>query len=567
MSKVTFKEQPLYALELFPANIFEKIPENHPVRLIEKVVDELDISPIIKQYKGGGTSAYHPRMMIKVLFYAYFNNIFSCRKIEKALQENIFFMYLSGYSIPDYRTINYFRSKVLKDKLKEVFKQITLLLEELGHISLDVQYVDGTKVEANANKYRFAWRKSVEKNKKKLEEKIESILSDIEQSIKIENEEIGKEELPTPIDVDILKVKIKAINQKLKESHQRDKSATGQDRKGIEKQVKELEKKCLPKLAEYEAQLEALGERNSMSKTDKDATFMRMKHNGLGDGESKAGYNVQISTENQYITHVSIHQTPGDTTTLKKHLEGFEQLYQKQSKEIVADAAYGSQENYEYLSQKNIEGYVKYNTYDKEQSQKETDNPFAIEQLKYDKEGDFYVCPHGDKLTKIKEGIRSTNTGYKVELSYYQASQCEGCPLRALCHQQEGNRVIEVNHKVKALREKARGLLQSEKGKAHLRKRSVEVESVFGQIKFNNGFNRFRLRGLIKVELEFLLVAIAHNLRKLSVQMGKTPDIWKKRKGKHGFVLCLFIFFSIIEKIYSNRLKNTKNIKNTKMAF
>jgi len=561
MPKVTFKEQPLYALELFPINIFDKIPEDHMVRLVEKVVDGLDISHIIKKYKGGGTSAYHPRMMIKVLFYAYFNNIFSCRKIENALQENIYFMYLSGNSIPDYRTINYFRSKVLKDELKELFKQITLLLEELGQISLDTQYIDGTKVEANANKYRFVWRKSVEKNKKKLEEKIESILSDIEQSIKIDNEEISKERLSTPIDSDTLKVKIETINQKIKESQQGDKNATSGDRKEIEKQVKELEKKCLPKLSEYEEQLEALGERNSMSKTDKDATFMRMKHNGLGDGESKAGYNVQISTENQYITHVSIHQTAGDSTTLKKHLEGFEQLYQKQSKEIVADAAYGSQENYEYLAQKNIEGYVKYNTYDKEQSQKKAANPFAIEQLKYDKEGDFYVCPHGDKLTKIKEGIRNTSTGYKVEISYYQASQCEGCPLRGSCHQQEGNRIIEVNHRVKELREKAGGLLQSEKGKAHLRKRRVEVESVFGQIKFNNGFNRFRLRGLIKVELEFLLVAIAHNLRKLSVQMRKTPDIWKKIKKENGFALCMLIFLSIVVKIYSNKIKNTKQAK------
>jgi len=214
MAKVTFKKQPLYAPELFPVNIFDKIPENHPVRLIEAVVDGLDINDIIKAYKGGGTSAYHPRMMIKVLFYAYFENIYSCRKIEKALQENIHFMYLSGQSTPDFRTINHFRSKVVKDKLQVLFKEIVELLHELGCVSLEVQYVDGTKVEANANKYRFVWRKSIERNKKALEEKIASIISDIEQSINLDNQELNKEEI-SKIDADVLKAKLESMNEKL----------------------------------------------------------------------------------------------------------------------------------------------------------------------------------------------------------------------------------------------------------------------------------------------------------------------------------------------------------------
>jgi len=162
-SKKNLTLLPLYAPELFPVNIFDKIPAQHPVRLVEKVVDGLDISSIIKEYKGGGTSAYHPRMMIKVLFYAYLENLYSCRKIEKALQENIHFMYLSGQSTPDFRTINHFRSKVLKDKLQELFKEVVKLLQDLGCVSLEVQYIDGTKIEANANRHRFVWRKSVEK--------------------------------------------------------------------------------------------------------------------------------------------------------------------------------------------------------------------------------------------------------------------------------------------------------------------------------------------------------------------------------------------------------------------
>jgi transposase len=561
MPKVTFKEQPLYAPELFPVNIFDKIPAQHPVRLVEKVVDGLDISSIIKEYKGGGTSAYHPRMMIKVLFYAYLENLYSCRKIEKALQENIHFMYLSGQSTPDFRTINHFRSKVLKDKLQELFKEVVKLLQDLGCVSLEVQYIDGTKIEANANRHRFVWRKSVEKNKKRLEEKIESILLDIEQSIVSDNEEMNKEEIQCPIDANVLKSKIEAINQKLSEYQNREQKEKEVCTKEIEKNIKVLEKDCLPRLERYEEQLADLGERNSMSKTDKDATYMRMKDTVMNSGLSKAAYNVQISTENQYITHVSIHQTPGDSTTLKKHLEGFERLYQKQSKEIVTDAGYGSQENYEYLLQKNIEGYVKYNTFDREQRQKTTDNPFAVEQLVYDREGDFYVCPHGEQLTRVKDVTRSTSTGYPIEVAYYQAKNCEGCPMRHLCHEQKGNRIIEVNHKVKELRAKAKQLLQSEKGKAHLRKRNVDVESVFGQIKHNHNFNRFRLRGLVKVELEFLWVSIAHNLRKLAIAIGKSPDKWRKIKGKQGVFVYMFIFLRITYKIYRNKIKNVEHVK------
>ena len=149
MAKVTFKTQTGNFPELFPINIFDLIPENHPVRLVDTVVNQLDISDITSLYLGGGCSAYHPRMMIKVLFYGYLSNTYSCRKIAKALTENIHFMYISGNSTPNFRTINEFRGKVLKDKIKDLFAEVVKMLVELGYISLDVQYIDGTKIEAN----------------------------------------------------------------------------------------------------------------------------------------------------------------------------------------------------------------------------------------------------------------------------------------------------------------------------------------------------------------------------------------------------------------------------------
>lgn len=520
MAKIVFKNQTGNCLELFPINIFDKIPENHPVRLVDAVVNSLDISDIIKKYKGGGTSAYHPRMMIKVLFYSYLSNVYSCRKIAKALTENIHFMFISGNSTPDFRTINDFRGKILKDSIKTIFAEVVKMLVEMNYISLDVQYIDGTKIEAKSNKYTFVWRGSIEKYKEKLELKINSILSDIESCILSDNQEINKEELPKKINSVELKEKLSLLNKKLKEPA-----------KKIAKELQKLQEEHLPKLEKYETDLAILGDRNSYSKTDNDATFMRMKEDHMKNGQLKPAYNPQISTENQFITHVSIHQTSVDTTTLNAHLNGFEQMYNKQSQEIVADAGYGSEENYEMLESKEVEAYVKYNYFHKEQKRKFKNNFFHSQNLFYNQEKDFYVCPMGQRMENVGQGQRVSSNGYVSQVAYYQAKRCDECPLRGLCHQAKGNRTIQVNHRLNKLKQKAKELLMSEKGLEHRSKRPIEVEAVFGQLKNNNKFNRFTLIGLEKVELEFFLMAIGHNFRKmLSNSVHKTLKIGSKTR-------------------------------------
>ncbi|MBK8632634.1 MAG: transposase [Saprospiraceae bacterium] len=182
--------------------------------MVAQVVDQLDIDPILNLYKGGGTTSFHPRMMIKVLFYSYLNNIYSCRKMEKALHENIYFMWLSGNSTPDYRTINYFRGKRLKGLIQGLFADVVMLLHQLEYVSLNVQYIDGTKIESAANRYTFVWKGSVEKNKAKLELKINNILNQIEAQIKQEQKEINKEEIVKPINSSELRQKISQLNEK-----------------------------------------------------------------------------------------------------------------------------------------------------------------------------------------------------------------------------------------------------------------------------------------------------------------------------------------------------------------
>lgn len=542
MAKVVFKNQTGKEPELFPINIFNEIPENHPVRLVDSVVNSLDISDIISRYKGGGTSAYHPRMMIKVLFYSYLSNVYSCRKIAKALTENIHFMYISGNSKPNFRTINDFRGKILKDHIHKLFAEVVKLLVEMGYVSLDVQYIDGTKIEAKSNRYTFVWRGSIEKYKEKLEVKINNIISDIENSINSENQDTNKEELPKKINSEELREKISELNNKLKEP--------------TKKQLKELQKlqdEHLPKLSKYESDLEIMGNRNSYSKTDIDATFMRLKDDHMMNGQLKPAFNSQISTENQFITHVSTHQTPGDTTTLEAHLDGFEQAYNKQSKEVVADAAYGSEENYEMLEGKEIEAYVKYNYFHKEQKRNMKNNPFLTQNMFYNSSLDFYVCPMGQRMEKVETGKRISANGYVSQVSYYQAKNCNGCPLRGKCFQGKENRKIEVNHRLNELRTKARELLMSDKGLQHRGKRAIEPEAVFGQLKSNNKFNRFTFTGLEKVELEFLLMAIGHNLRKMVAMLAFSDKNMLKKLiylNYFAFFLKIYLLFVMSKQNY-----------------
>ena len=513
MPKPIFKTLPAQQNSFFPMDIFSRIPENHPVRLVNQVVEELDISVLLEQYKGGGTTAYHPKMMLKVLFYSYFSTIYSCRKIAKALNENIHFMFIAGNSTPDFRTINDFRGKILKEHINTLFTEVVKMLMEMGYVTLDVQYIDGTKIESSANRYTFKWKKSIEKYKVKLEEKIKSVLSDIENHIQADNQELNQEELPQKINSQDIKEKLAELNKKLKEPSKQQLKA-----------LKKLEEEHLPKLETYEKDLEILGKRNSYSKTDPDATFMRMKDDHMGNGQLKPAYNAQISSENQFITLASIHQKPGDTTTLAPHLDKFEENYQKQSEEVVADAGYGSEENYEMLEEKEITAYVKYNYFHKEQKKKFKENPFAVANLFYNQEKDFYVCPMGQKMTPIGQEKRVSENGYESQVTHYQAERCEGCPLRGQCHQAKTDRIIAVNHRLNELRQQAKTLLMSEKGIEHRKKRPIEVEAVFGQMKSNNHFNRFTLRGLEKVALEFSLMAMGHNLRKLAAKAKKKMD-------------------------------------------
>lgn len=532
MAKLAIKSDNRKQNLLLPPSLDELVPENHMVRVVDAVIDRLDISDILSTYRGGGNSAFNPKMMLKVLVFAYLSNVYSSRRIEELLRRDIYFMWLAGMKRPDFRTINYYRGKRLKEGFDAVFTQVVRLLHEEGFVTLKVQYVDGTKIESVANKYTFVWRGSVEKYDARLKAKTEALLSQIEQSHAIENQENPVSEELTAEEVakrvECIKEKVDADNLSKEER----------------KVLKQIETDAVPRMNRYKEQLETMGSRNSYSKTDPDATFMRMKEDAMLNGQLKPGYNVQISTENQFITNFGIYQRPTDTLTMISYLESFKNRYGMQSEEIVADSGYGSEENYEYMFRNGMTPYVKYNMFHVEQRRGCRNNPFRVSNLFYNPQDDFYVCPMGQKMKFIRQEKRYTASGYQQTVSVYRAGRCEGCPLRGQCHKSKRDRQIEVNHTLDDYKAGARELLTSEHGLKHRSNRPIEPEAVFGQIKECGRFRRLRLKGLTGAKIDFGLKALAHNLRKLAQAWAKSSFLNK------------FLPSATVKQFYTNTLLN-----------
>lgn len=547
-SPPVFKEYTQGQIVLLPTDLEAQIPSHHLVRVVNTTIEKMDLSCLLAQYKGGGTSSYHPKMLLKVLVYAYTQQLYSSRKIAKALRENIYFMWLAGNQQPDFRTLNRFRSEVVKEVIEAIFTAVLELLIEQGYVKLENYFLDGTKLEANANKYSWVWAKSTKRYKHKLQEKVKELIHEIEQVNEAENAEYGERDLEElgpeePLDSGKLEQKIQELNQRLKAQAEKPPEPPAQDvqpepaapkdkppkpqkkrgRRGkttlekAQEALKKLETDCLPRQKKYEDQERKLAGRNSYSKTDIDATFMRMKDDHMRNGQLKPGYNLQMGTEGQFVVGFSVHQRPGDPGCLVPHLQGVKGQLGRLPKNVIADSGYGSEENYAFLEQEQVGNYLKYNTFGKEQRPRYKPNPFAADQMEYDPNKDELICPAGRRLTYRYSFHSKTDNGYRAERRCYEAEDCAGCPLKEQCTKAKGNRRVNMAFQLKAWRQQARENLTSEQGKKLRSLRGVEVESVFGRLKEDWGFRKFFLRGIEKVKTEFGLLCIAQNMAKLAV--------------------------------------------------
>lgn len=506
MPRPIFKPYQQNQMFLLPPSLEDMVASNHPVRIVSEVIDKIDIDAIIKKYKGGGTSSYHPRMLLKVLVYSYLNNIYSSRRMEAAVKENIYFMWISGMAQPDHHTLNRFRSERLRNILKEVFAQIVMMLVDSGHVSLKEIYTDGSKIESVANRYSFVWGKAIKTSRERIKQQLKELWSYTQ---KVAAEEKNDD---TPPDFD--KIDSKTVKETIDKIDAALKDIDKPDNKIIQK-LNYVKKHWPAKLKQYAKQEKILAGRNSYSKTDPGGTFMRMKEDYMKNGQLKPGYNVQISTNNQFVVNYSLHHNPTDTKTLIPHLKQHKKLYDTFPEVQVADAGYGSEENYLYLDKQQIEAYVKPTDFDRKQRRHYHPNPFNSDQLEYNADKDIYLCPSGTPMKNIGQR-KKKESGVLKTYTMYKASGCRNCPLRDACHKQKGNRIIHVNHRGRQLKQKAYERLKTEQGIHYRKRRPVDVEPVFGNIKSNKNFKRFLLKGVQKTEIEWGLLCIAHNLKKIA---------------------------------------------------
>jgi hypothetical protein len=459
-----------------------------------------------------------------VLVYGYAEKIYSSRRIAKALRENIYFMWISGESTPDFRTINDFRGSRMKAVIDEVFSAVLEHLIAGGHVKLEHYFLDGTKIEADANKHKVVWAKKRDHYHQRVQTQIKELLNQIEEVNDEEQAEYGDDDLEemggngqSEVNSELLQKKIDELNQKLRERLRNQK-----DSRPARKALKKLEGDCLVRLKKYEEQAETLHGRSSYARTDPDASCMRMKEDrGAEKPWPKPAYNVQIGTEGQFVVGFSVHARAGDTACLIPHLENLRSHLGRLPKNIITDAGYGSEENYAYVDQHDLGNYLKYNSFyqDTHHYRKPEllrKRQFQAENFAYDPQQDEFICPTHQRLDFQYTSRYTTDNRYVTDRRLYECHACGQCPLKGECTRAKGNRKIRISFRLLEYRHQARINLTSEAGQRLRASRSIEVEPVFGIIKHNMGFRRFHLRGLDKVKTEWGLVSIAHNMKKLA---------------------------------------------------
>ena len=485
---------------MLPIETEIRIPEDDPVRLASAELEELDYRKLYRAYSSRGRKyAADPRVMFKVMAYGYMNGIYSSRKLEKACRKNIDFMWLlEGERVPDHNTFARFRTGRLEEAVEDLFYQHARRLNRIGETDYETGFIDGTKFESLANQYTFVWRKSVEKHLAKVKQRVGEGLG-----------QVGAAESAT---LQTLESWLEKAKEGIQFVHGSGKRQTQEQRQW------ELLDGLLRKWKDYENKLSIMGqERNSYSKTDPDATFMRMKEDHMLNGQLKPGYNVQIAVNSEYITGVAAFANRNDNGTLipflKKLQHGHGQKYQR----IVADAGYESQENYLYLDAQGQMSFIKPANYEYRNSKKFKEKIGRQENMTYDEADDSYLCANQQRLTLCRETSQVTTEGYVKTTAYYGCSSCATCPLKEKCFQSKHheNKLLKVKRDLIELRKVSLANITEPDGIKLRVNRSIQVEGAFGVLKQDRQFKRFLTRGKHNISIELYLLCLAFNLNKL----------------------------------------------------
>ena len=490
------------------------IPVDESVRLLDQITEEMNYEKLYKTYSAEGRKpAVEPKTLFKIIAYAYSQGIYSSREIERACNLNLAFMYLlQGEKTPDHNTISRFRREHLSSCMEDLLTQFVQLLAENREINFENLFVDGTKIEANANKYTFVWRSAIEKNEQKLQTNAHHFLA----------EELGIQDIPLLLTSQYLKQQLQKLHNQVKKERIVFVYGKGKRKTELQRKSEKLQD-YVERQAYYEECNQIFGKRNSFSKTDPDATFMRMKEDYMRNGQLKPGYNVQIGVENEYIVGVQLFSDRNDVNTLIPFMNRLEHNYERRFVNLIADAGYESEENYEYLTNKDITAYIKPSNYEYSKTKKyQRDMEFRLA-MQYDEENDRYICKNGQYLHRHREKKRVSASGYISYNKVYECENCQSCPHYGKCYKGKQNKRIEVAEKFDAYRELSRQNITTEKGIQLRVNRSIQVEGVFGVTKQDYNFKRFLTRGQINVTTEYLLLAFGFNINKLHhrIQSGR----------------------------------------------
>lgn len=491
------------------------IPANDSVRLLSQVMEELEYRKLYEAYSPQGRkAAVAPRSLFKILVYGYMCGIYSSRALERACLRDINFMYLlDGEKAPDYSTIARFRSQRLEAVVEDLFRQLVDRLHGYGEIDFENLFVDGTKIEACANKYTFVWRKATEKNEQKLQLKAKTAWVEL----------FGEQTIPSRITAKDMRAVLGTLVEKLEAQGVNRVYGSGKRKTELQRNA-EMWEDFLEKQEKYDGYNRQFAGRNSFSKTDPDATFMHMKEDPMRNSQLKPGYNIQIGVEAEYIIGVDVSSERNDVNTLVPFLKRLEGLYdQKQFQNITADAGYESEENYDYLKRNGYESYIKPQNYEKTKNGRLQKNPYLRENMRYDREVDTYTCPQGRILSRIGTTRQKGATGYEAEIARYLCENCDDCPVKRHCTKGNGNRNIKVSYRFSELRAESLSNITSGKGILLRMNRSIQVEGAFGIIKEDFQFRRFLMRGSKNVRTEFILMSIGYNINKFhaKIQSGR----------------------------------------------
>lgn len=516
-----------------PLDLEILIPADDPVRLLSAFVEGMELSDLYRTYGKIKKNQASPRQLFKIIIYASMNRIYSSRDIETACRRDINFMYLlEGKPVPDHATIARFVSLHFSQCSKKTLAEVTGILYELGEISGKSIFIDGTKIESAANKYTFVWKKSVTKYQSRLFEKITILVNECETSYGLKISYNNKISLHT----------LKRLRKKLYKIKNEEQIefvyGAGKRKSVLQKSVETLET-YIEKLKEYTKKLHICGERNSYSKTDPDATFMRMKEDAMMNGQLKPAYNLQHGVDSEYITWLTISERPTDTRTLIPFLKEMEEYLAFKYKEIIADAGYESEENYLFIEDNDQLAFIKPQNYEISKSRKYKQDISRMENMDYDADNDTYCCKNGQLLTAQYEKKEKTASGYKRTVTVYRCNQCQGCPFKNECIKgnncktpmEERQKVLYVSKVMKEKRLETLERITSDYGTQLRMNRSIQAEGSFAVIKEDMDFRRYLYRGKENVTAQSIILAIGHNINKLH------HKIQSERTGQHLFSL------------------------------